>query len=89
MTLKLTLKLRFFVLGLENFKKIGAAQGDSGRPGTRVNASRTRVRLRLKIALVFDPVLGSFWDGFGSQNWSKIDEKWVSKLILFLIDFWT
>ena len=81
--------MRFFVLRNKYLIKKGAAQGGSGRPGTRARSCWTRVCLSLEIALVFDAFLGPFGVGFGSQNWSKIDEKWVSKLILFLIDFWT
>ena len=44
---------------------------------TTVNGWRTRVCLRLKIALVFDPVLVPSLTDFGSQNWFKMGSNWI------------
>ena len=67
--------------------KMGAAQRGLQRPGPGLRAWRTRVRLRLKIALVFDPVFDRFWTVFDPQDGSKIDPKSLPKSIVLCIVF--
>ena len=66
---------------------VRARQGQRGpqRPGPGAKAWRTRVRLRLKIALVFDPVFDRFWTVFDPQDGSKIDPKSLPKSIVLCI----
>ena len=67
--------------------KMGAAQRGPRRPGPGPNGGYPRVRLRLKIALVFDPVFDRFWTVFDPQDGSKIDPKSLPKSIVLCIVF--
>ncbi len=67
----------------------GSNLGARRRSGPGPRDGWTRVRLRLRIALVFHPVFGPFPDDFGSPKWYKIRQKCVSKWVSFSIGFWT
>ena len=83
--------LRHFPLSqpsVNSFNSPGAT-GPTGSPATRPppNGGYPRVRLRLKIALVFDPVFDRFWTVFDPQDGSKIDPKSLPKSIVLCIVF--
>ena len=66
----------------------GAKMGAAQRHGPDPRAWWTRVRVQLKIALVFDPVFYRFWSDSTPQDGSKIDQKAVPKLMFFWIGIW-
>ena len=64
---------------------MGGAQGGLGRSGPIAQGTYPTLQLRLKIALVFDPVFVRFWTVFDPQDGSKIDPKSLPKSIVLCI----